>query len=241
MKQHTPLRRSVALTALALALFLTTGTAQAGKISAFSADQVITDAKGATVNQGKVYMRPDRMRMDVHMPESQGAMVMIFRKDLDRHWMLNPTAKTYYEDRFKEDELKKLMQDMDHNQDETILGTETVSGFPCTKKQVRTTVTVMGFTNTATTTLWISDKFDMPLRSRSQDGVVTELRNILQKAPADRHFELPDGYRKVDSMIGLFMTGEDAEMDADQSDMPEDGGMPPFSLPKGFKLPFGDN
>ena len=114
------------------------------------------------------------------------------------------------------------------------LGTETVNGFKCRKKSVEMVVEVMGFKTKSRSVVWISKKLDMPVRTRTEDGYVTELRNIKKGRQSKKLFEIPSGYKKVGNMMETFAG----------SDEGSGGGV---SLPKGlgdklkgFKLPFGD-
>ncbi len=63
----------------------------------------------------------------------------------------------------------------------------------------------MGRRTTTARTIWSSDRVPMVLRSCTDQGVVTELRNIAPAEPADKLFELPGGYRKVGKNMGLFL------------------------------------
>ena len=50
-------------------------------------------------------------------------------------------------------------------------------------------------------------KMDMPIRTKSQDGSMTELRNIKEGSPAGKYFELPKEYKKVSNMMELMGMG----------------------------------
>ena len=160
-------------------------------------------------------------------------MIMIFRKDLNIHWMLNPKDKKYFERPINEEEMKKALN-QSVSQHEEILGTETVNGFKCRKKSIETTVSFMGFKRKSHATIWVSNKLEMPIRTKSKDGDITELRNIKPGRQSARLFKIPDGYQKVSSIIALYgnlPAGEKAE-GSDKESL--------FKLPKGIKWPFGD-
>ena len=207
----------------------------AGKITDFTADQVMIDPSGKVVHKGKLYFRSDRIRMNTSPARSNQEIVIIFRKDLKLNWMLNPKGKTYCERILDEKEMEQTVSKMAHVTEEKVLGTETINGFKCTKKKIKTTANYMGFTNTSESTLWISDELDMPVRTKSSEGTITEIRNFKKGAPSNSLFELPKGYRKVSNMMELFMDGAGQE----GSDSEEGSGLP-FKMPKGMKLPFGN-
>jgi len=112
---------------------------------------------------------------------------------------------------------------------------------------VSVTVKVMGFTRKSKHIVWISDQFDMPLRTQGEDGSRTELRNIKKGRPSAAVFKTPEGYRQVSSMMEVmgmeFPTGGNGDGDTRAvEDADEGSGKMPFNLPEGlkqFKLPFG--
>jgi len=168
---------------------------------------------------------------------------MIFRQDLKKHWMINPAKKLYCEQPYNEKELQKAVKSLEGK--EKILGTEKVNGYKCTKKEVENTVEVMGFSRTSTATVWQSKRFEMPLRTRDEHGG-TDMKDIVEKKPNAKLFELPKGYKKVDNMFALFASFDEPEDDASEDDASEDESgamkMPPGMMEKlkGLSLPFGE-
>lgn len=244
---------TVVRTALFLSvLFLLVSLASAffgGKIENFSAEQVSVEPGRKTRVAGKVYAGPGMFRME--MAERQGngkTVVNIFRKDRNLSYIVIPEDKSYLEIAFDENKMKQAMGDVTAVQKEEVLGTEKVSGYKCTKKRIETKVSFLGFEKTVKSTVWISDRFDMPLRTEDGEGRITELRNIREgKQPAGL-FEPPAGYRKAAGMMDLFGpsgSGEGKPGAKEKGTDQESGGFSlPKSitdkLPKGFKLPFGD-
>lgn len=216
------------------------------KINNFSADQVTIDPNGKVQGTGKIYMTPEKIRMEFRSPQGEGTMINIFRRDRNIHWMLNPEAKKYMERPLDEAEMQKaLKQHME--QDQKILGTETVNGFKCTKKSVVTTVKFFGISRKSESIVWVSKKLDLPIRTQSKEGYVTELRNIKSGRQPAKLFTVPGGYQKVASMIELY--GEKPPS-GDKGSGSEEGEKKgsffenfPKSikdkLPKGMKWPFG--
>ena len=133
-----------------------------GKITKFTADQVMIDSKGKVQHTGKIYAMPDKMRMDGFSPRGEGSIVMIFRRDKNIGWTLNPEKKLYMERPFKEKEMEQATKKFIDSRNEKVLGTENVNGFKCTKKEVETTVSYMGFKRTAKTIVWVSKNWTCP-------------------------------------------------------------------------------
>lgn len=250
---NTRFRVTMVRTALIVsAVFLLISPASAffgGKIENFSAEQVSVEPGGKTQAVGKIYMGPGMFRME--MAERQGngkSMVNIFRKDRGLNYVIIPEDKAYTEIALDENKLKQAMGDVNAVQKEEVLGTETVSGYKCTKKRFETKVTFLGFEKIVKSTVWISDRFDIPLRTESSDGRITELRNIREGRQPAALFEPPEGYRKAAGMMELFGASGSGGDKPGTKEKGAEQGSGGFSLPKSitdklpknFKLPFGD-
>ena len=213
-----------------------------GKITKYTADQVMIDAKGKVQHKGKIYATPNKIRMDSISPRGEGSIVIIFRKDKNVGWTLNPEKKLYMERPFNEKEMEQATKKIIDSRNEKVLGTENVNGFKCTKKEVETTVKFMGFERTVKTIIWMSERLDMPIRTKSQDGSMTELRNIKEGSPAGKYFEIPKEYKKVSNMMELMGMGISEHEDKPSKSAGEDkesGSQFPFKIPKGIKGLFG--
>ena len=91
--------------------------------------------------------------------------------------------------------------------------------------------------------VWVSDKLDMPLRTKSEDGSMTELRNIKKGAPAGKYFEVPKEYKKVSNMMelmGMDMSGYEEKPSKDAGEDKESDSGFPIKLPKKIKGLFGE-
>ncbi|MGB5991633.1 MAG: DUF4412 domain-containing protein [Desulfobacterales bacterium] len=213
-----------------------------GKITKYTADQVMIDTKGKVQHKGKIYATPNKMRMDSMSPRGEGSIVMIFRKDKNIGWTLNPEKKLYMERPYNEKEMEQATKKFIDSRNEKVLGTENVNGFKCTKKEVETTVEFMGFKRTVKTIVWTSKKLDMPIRTKSQDGSMTELRNIKEGSPAGKYFEIPKEYKKVSNMMelmGMDMSEHEEKPSKAAGEDKESGSDFPFKIPKGIKGLFG--
>lgn len=219
------------------AMLVSAGSAYAGKIKNFSADQVTLAPNGKVENRGKMYVTPKKVRMEMRSPQGNGNMIMIMRRDINLYWMLNPGDKKYFERPLNEKEWESMAKGAIKSKTEKDLGTETINEFKCRKKSVEMVVEVMGFKRKSRSTVWISKKLDMPVRTKMEDGRVTELRNIKKGRQSKKLFEVPGDYTKAGNIMETFAG-------ADEKKKGESGG---FTFPKGLgdklkglKLPFGD-
>ena len=213
-----------------------------GKITKYAADQVIIDAKGKVQHTGKIYVMPDKMRMDGFSPKGEGNIVIIFRRDKNIGWTLNPEKKLYLEKPFNEKDMEQATKNIIDSRNEKVLGTENVNGFKCTKKEIETTVEFMGFKKTVKTIVWISNRLDMPIRTESQDGSMTELRNIKEGSQDGKYFEIPKEYKKASNMMelmGMDTSGYEEKPSKDAGEDKESDSSLPFKIPKGIKGLFG--
>jgi len=214
-----------------------------GKITKYTADQVMINSKGKIQQQGKLYVMPNKMRMDGLSPKGEGSFVMIFRRDKNIGWTLNQEKKLYMERPFNEKEMEQATKKIIDSRNEKVLGTENVNGFECTKKEVETTVEFMGYKRTVKTIVWMSKRLDMPIRTKSQDGSMTELRNIKEGSQANKYFEIPKEYKKVSNMMelmGMDMSGQEEKPSKAAGEDKDSGSKFPFKIPKGIKGLFGE-
>ena len=235
------------LLSLAMVLFCATAALALpdGKITAFTADQVYMDPSGKVVSTAKFYVTPEKMAMNGMPagPEGQTLSVIVFKND-KRQCTLNTQKKLYFEGPLND---QKLMQDMKAtktDKTEKILGTEMVCGFKCTKKEMGSTVEFMGTKRKIKQTVWVTDMLDMPVRTQTEDGSITELRNLEKGMPAAKYFEIPKDFKKVPNMMAV-MGMEFSEDEGEDKDLEQEDANPKnrsFDLPKdlkNFKLPSG--
>lgn len=188
-----------------LAALVATGCA--GKATDYSAEQVHLDASGKDQGSMKYFVSGDKIRTEMEAPQGEGTLVTIYRKDTAKLIMLNPESKVYFEKDLTEDDLKKTAAGLAPDSKTKQLGHEEVNGYKCEKMEVETTVSFMGMTRKSVSTVWKSDEFDIPLRTKSQEGDISELRNIKTGRQPSSLFEVPKGYEKADSMFALFGVG----------------------------------
>lgn len=233
----------VALAVVLMMLIVACGTS-GGKIQEFTADNVIMGPDGQVKSVSKLYFSHNKLRSDMGISSKgrgKSKLVMIYRRDKQQLWALNPDKKIYVQMPLDDKKWEQQAKGVGKSEKAKILGQETVNGYRCTKKQVTRKTAIMGMKITTTQTIWVSDKIEVPIRTRTQKGSVTELRNIKEGKPPAKVFEIPPGYKKVgDNMMALMTsTSGRKRSTAGKSGGRQGGTKLPFHLPKGMKLPFG--
>lgn len=160
------------------------------------------------MSTSKLYITPDAFRMDGLPMGGQGGItrnlsILGFKK-LNRQYIYNHDKKLFFESQLDEDGMLEKMKSYENVDSENVLGKEKVSGYKCVKKEVTTTMTMMGTKITSTEILWQSDKFEFPLRIQMEKGQIMEFRNIDMGKPSKKLFRRPTGYKKVNNMMAVM-------------------------------------
>jgi hypothetical protein len=203
MKVSILKRTTLVLGALLLGgLFLASGPALAKKDTPFSAEHITISPDGAKEMKSMVYFTKDKMRMEMNQPGGPGKMIVIYLKSEKKMIMINPAKKAYFEMPLDEDQWPDAEGKSDAQKKK--LGKEKVSGYKCTKYSVVRKMKFMGKEKEIKVTSWESDKFAMPLRTKTEDGGVQELRNIKEGKPPAKVFKVPGGYKKAGNMMEMM-------------------------------------
>jgi hypothetical protein len=110
---------------------------------------------------------------------------------------------------------------------EESLGTETINGYRCEKKRIKTTTDMMGNKMTFTSLVWITAELGFPIRTETDNGTITELRDIKPGHQDASLFEIPAGYTKVASIMEVMGNRINSRPDrGQQSGMPKTDEMP---------------
>ena len=179
-----------------------------GKVTSFSADQVILSPDGKQLGTSKLHVTPDAYRMD-GLPAGAGHMgtrnitFLGFPKE-NKQYIYNHDQKLFFESDLDQEDIMRDLKSFQDAESIAVLGKEKVSGYKCEKKRVTTTMTVMGMKSTSTQTIWQCDRFDFPLRVQEEDGQIMEFRNIRTGKPAKKLFQRPTGYKRVNSMMAAM-------------------------------------
>ena len=179
-----------------------------GKVADYSADLVHVDAAGKVEPAGRIVAAPGKWRME-QLGEGADAPVVIVRMDKKAQWVLMPEEKMYMESVVKEGDPAAGMGKAGPTGKvvEKDLGSETVNGYLCRKKEVTSESTFQGRVVKHVTTVWQAEEFDFPVRTRDQDGSVTEMRNIKTGAQPASLFEIPAGFAKMSMPVMPGMPG----------------------------------
>ena len=193
-----------------------------GKLKDFSAEQVTKDSDGQVESTAKLFVSPQRIRIEQPGRGGEAGMIIIVRRDQKLMRILMPANKAYMETPLNEAELQKTIKSLPVDAKEQVLGTETVNGFRCTKKRVETSMRGLFGDIRSEATVWVSDQLEMPLRTQQQNGGVTELANIRPGRQPASLFEVPAGYEKMaNPMEAMGRAFEQAGREMDRSASPK--------------------
>jgi outer membrane lipoprotein-sorting protein len=187
---------SAIILAVALMVLAIAASASAQKITDYTADQVVIGAKGKVEQESKLSVAGDRIRIDKVVP-ADAKMTFIYRRDLKQAVTINPGKKTYFEGPLDEKAFSAALGLPAGATTERAAGEEAVSGFPCAKKELDMEIDFKKAKKTVTNTVWVSDKLGIPLRVKTYEGRVTELRNIKEGKPDPALFESPKDFKKA--------------------------------------------
>jgi len=213
-------RHAILWGAIVLFLFsvIPTAAVSKGKITSYSAELVMIAPDGKKTGTSRLFITPEAYRMD-GMPMGAGQqgmpedLTILGFNDRNRQYMYNHDKKLVYESDLDEQQMMGLLKSYENVDAEEILGKETVSGYSCTRKKVTTTTAVMGMKITTSQTIWQSDRFEMPLRTLTEEGYLSELRNIVTQEPSANLFDPISGYTQVKSMMavmGIDFSGDES-------------------------------
>lgn len=175
--------------------------AWAGKDTPFSAEHVTFSPDGKQQMKSMIYYTTGKYRMEMNMPTGPtGKMIVISLKKEMKMIMINPQKKLYFEMPLEKDQWPGEEKDVKKEK----IGSEKVSGYNCTKYAVVREMNMMGRNDKIKLTSWESDKFTVPLRTKTEKGGIQELRNIKEGRPPASVFEIPSGYKKVDNMMQMM-------------------------------------
>jgi outer membrane lipoprotein-sorting protein len=166
------------------------------KAPEFSADIVITDAKGKT-NLGKVYIKGnEKIRQETTADDE--TTVTILRLDKKVSWTLLPDNQ-YMEVKMSFD---PNQPNSEYEYEMTELGEETVNGYPCKIVQYTYKNKKYGVLKQ-----WVSEKLGYSVKIETKDAKgktsTIEYKNIKEGKQPDSLFEIPKGYEKFELPFGI--------------------------------------
>ena len=156
----------------------------------FSADMIVTDAKG-NVTTGKIYMKGnEKVRQEVKSGDD--VSVTILRLDKKVSWTLMP-EKQYMEVAFNFDP-NQLNPDFEY--EVKTIGNETVNGYSCQVVEY-----VYKDKKLGSLVQWIADDLGFAVKTQTKNArgkveSTVEYKNIAVGPQPDNLFEIPAGYKK---------------------------------------------
>jgi len=195
-----------ALLTLLLAGSVLLSPAWAGKDTPFSADHVTISPQGQEMT-GKLFFTPDKMRMEQNPPGGPGQIVFVYLKKEKKMIMWSPTKKKYFESVLDASQWPGIDEELKPIEKKK-LGTEKVSGYNCTNYKVVREIDIMGRKRKIELLTWETDKLAFPIRTKTNEGMVQELRNIKEGQPPAGVFQVPKGYEKVGNMMEMMMPSQ---------------------------------
>lgn len=175
----------------------TPGSAQ--KITDFSADQVVVGANGKIERESKLTVGGDRIRLDRVKP-ADPRMSVIYRRDLKQAVTINASKKVYFEGPLDEKAFAESFGLPVGSKAERAAGEETVSGLACVKREFDQEIDFKKAKKTVTSTVWASDRMDVPLRVKTPENQLIELRNIKEGKVEAAVFEVPKDFKKAGAL-----------------------------------------
>jgi hypothetical protein len=150
--------------------------------------------QGLVTRQFKIYVTPYKIRINNVYHSSRA---LIFRRDTNVQLLLNPVTKTYIMEPLNISGFTAFRLEHVISSSQKTLGTETVNGFTCSIKMLENTASFSGEIRKIISTIWVSPRLSIPIRTKSQDGLITELRNVQAGTFQPALFDPPTDYKKV--------------------------------------------
>ena len=196
MKTIQGMRTPVMVTAAALIVLSIAASASAQTITDYTADQVLIGAKGKVERESRLTVAGERIRLDRVMP-ADPKLSFIFRRDLKQAVTINAGKKIYFEGPFDEKAFAEAFGLPLGAKAERAAGEEAVSGFAGAKKEIDQEIDFKKAKKTVTSTVWASDRLNLPLRVKTPAGQVIELRNIKEGKVDAALFDSPKDFKKA--------------------------------------------
>lgn len=183
------LKRIMVVIALAMLISIQ-GLAGSVPAAEFSADMVTL--QGGQETLAKTFYKNGLYRMEA---SEQGKISITIGNTAENViWVLDPEAKVYFEFRSGQAQTPGVGEvDEDVVKEIRDLGTESIHGYVCDKRQIVYKDPDMGVMTT-----WFSPKLQIALRMEyPNESMTIEYRNIREVPQPDSLFTLPQGYQKM--------------------------------------------
>ncbi len=201
----------------------------------FSARLLSYDPEEEEETVTRMYAGGSRMRMEpVSGGEDQGISIIDFAGEM--LYMLSTEEKTYLEFPYGDEDENQ----MDYG---FLVGKNPCTEYRVSKKEGSETLhgrrTVKWVCSepedefeAETTTIWMDQELNLPLRTEDSDGFISEISEIKTESQPAHLFEIPAGYEKVSMPFPLFGAAPRAQTGEPYAPKPEIPGNPPEDATK---------
>jgi hypothetical protein len=172
---------------LLLALVLWPAAAPAAQFSAL----MLTRLRQETV-LGRIFVKDGKMRQEFN--DAEGQTITILRPDKKLVWVLLPRNRVYMEVPLKPRWPGQFIQIPPDARQKRLVGSERLAGYDAQKYEVA----VPARTGLEKQIFWVPAKLGVPIKMEvPARQFSSEYKSIHEGAVADRLFEIPPGYQKV--------------------------------------------
>ena len=157
----------------------------------FSADLI--QKQGGVSTKGKVYIKGNKMRMEMETPA--GTSVNLMDTETGLMQMLQPAQKMYFEMQAPTTGVVQTDEALAKIADKKHVGTEKVNGHKCDKYEL-----IYHDRSLGKTTQWFSKKLNYPIKTvynGPQGEMVMEYKNIKEGKLDASLFKIPSGYHEM--------------------------------------------
>ena len=159
------------------------------------AGQTLTRVRGVSV-PGRIFVKDKKLRQE--FSDEKGQTVTILRLDKKVVWVLLPVERTYMEEPLKSTWPGQFIQIPPEAKKKRLVGSERVLGYDAQKYQV----SVPGKRGPEIQIFWVAPKLELPIKEEIPSRKFSiEYRDITERSIADRLFEIPKGYKKVNKPV----------------------------------------
>ena len=157
----------------------------------FSAVMMIKD--GDRLVPAKIYVQDGKMRQEFN--DQQGQTITIVRPDMKVVWIILPWERAYAELPLGRKLPGQFIQIPVDALSKRLVGKEMVNGYEAEKYEV----TVRGGRGLEKQIIWLVPKLETPVKMLCNDRkFCVEYQSIKEVSQADRLFNLPPGYKKLE-------------------------------------------
>lgn len=194
---------------VAVFLMLASTLLHAGDLGSYALTQLSAGPGGGQKAETRWFVTPEKSRTEMAPDAGNpgGAVVVITRRDKGVAWTLFPAKNAYMERALEEGDLRKLGERFKADLKVEDLGRDKILGHDCKKQKVRSQVRLGTRTVQNVQIVWNCADFDIPLRVDGEDGSRIRTTKLEVGPQSDGLFQVPRGYRKVQSLMEIMGSG----------------------------------